>query len=428
MISLDLGQSAPGGVGPDRFVPAAVSWSQILDYAAGADDGDWPFELYAAGVGGAVVRYAALYRVLTLISGTIAQLVCAPGSLRVIDRDGRRVRSDRVVDLLAASPDGGETPASHLIEDTVADYLVRGTAYLAARRGVAGVSRLDRMLSGDRSVYHGHEGGAMLRLRRLDGTTEAVARRDVAVVRWPRLIATDRIEGASPLTALRPALDIGIQGDRYIREWFRSGAKSRLHLDYDPQIARTDKQRNEIRESVDLYTRSRTRQPLVTFGGASNSISDTPQDRAASMLREFQVREIGRVYGVPAPLLGEQVTEWGKGIEQLARLFWRFGARTHLDRLLLPLSHLLLPPGHCLACDHHELIAGDTEALRGLLVALQGDAQRDPIATREELRRLAGLPREDREDEDEPPAAGPPGPPATSPPNRGALPPPPPRP
>ena len=405
MISLGLGpQSAPAETGdgpapagPDRFVPAAVSWSQILDYAAGAGD-DWPFDLYSAGVGGGgtAVRYAALFRVLTLISGTVAQLVCAPGSLRVIDRDGRRVRRfDRVADLLAVSPDGGNTPSSHLIEDAVSDYLIRGTSYIVARRGFMGEKSLERMLSGDHTVYYGREGGAMLRLRRLDGTTEAVARRDVAVVRWPRLIAGDRIEGASPLTAIRPALDIGIQGDRYIREWFRSGAKSRLHLDYDPEIARVSAQRDEIRKSVELYTMSRTRQPLVTFGGTSAAITDTPQDRAASVLREFQVREIGRVYGVPAPLIGEQVTEWGKGIEQLARLYWRFGARTHLDRLLLPLSHLLLPPGHFLACDHHELIAGDTEALKGLLIALQGDSQRDPIATREELRRLAGLPRED---------------------------------
>lgn len=226
VITLNLGpsESAPSAPSGD-LVPAAATWSQILDYAAGTGD-DWPFDLYSAGVGGAVVRYAALFRVLTLISGTIAQLVCAPGSLRVMDRDGRRVRSDRVIDLLTVSPDGGDTPSSHLVEDAVSDYLVRGTSYLLARRGIAGVNRLERMLSGDRSVYHGREGGAMLRLRRLDGTTEAVARRDVAVVRWPRLIATDRIEGASPLTALRPALDIGIQGDRYIREWFRSGAKA----------------------------------------------------------------------------------------------------------------------------------------------------------------------------------------------------------
>ena len=90
---------------------------------------------------------------------------------------------------------------------------------------------------------------------------------------------------------------------------------------------------------------SKSREPLVTFGGKSTKIEDSPQDREARGLREFQVEEIAKVYGVPAPLVGVQVTEWGAGIEQLSKLFWRTGERLHIERFLAPFQNSLLLPG-----------------------------------------------------------------------------------
>ena len=102
-------------------------------------------------------------------------------------------------------------------------------------------------------------------------------------------------------------------------------------------------QRDEVLQWVQKFSKSR--EPLVTFGGKSTKIEDSPQDSEARGLREFQVQEIAKVYGVPAPLLGVDVTEWGQGIEQLAKLFWRFGARQHLERFLAPFQNRLLRPG-----------------------------------------------------------------------------------
>ena len=136
---------------------------------------------------------------------------------------------------------------------------------------------------------------------------------------------------------------------------------------------------------------SKSREPLVTFGGKSTKIEDSPQDSEARGLREFQVQEIAKVYGVPAPLLGVDVTEWGQGIEQLAKLFWRFGARQHLERFLSPFQNRLLRPGDRFHIDTTDILRGDSAAIKEMVMALQGDAQRAPIATREELRRIAGL-------------------------------------
>ena len=408
MTSLGLTASADGESSGGRYVPADTTWSQILDYASGAGDA-WPLDFYRAGVPigrDVAVSYATLNRCVTLIAGTVAQLV-AGGTLRVVDADGRRRTSRqaaRVLELLSGSPDGGTTPASSFIEDVVADYCLDGNALLVPTvSGDGTLRRLRRMSPWDTDVTYAQSGEPIYRLTTVDGplATEYHAARDVVHIRWPRLLRSGRARSTregfalAPVVALRPALDIGLQGDTYIREWFRRGAQSKLHINFD--TPRGEKppvldEREKLAQWVLKY--SRTRAPLVTFDGKSSYLQDTPQDREAKALREFQLQEVGRVFGIPAPLLNVDMTSWGSGIEQLAKLFFRFGLRQHLDRVLAPLQVRLLAPGDRFWVDTSDLLRGDADAIGTLLMALQGDAQHAPIATREELRHLAGLPRD----------------------------------
>ena len=390
------------------YVPADTTWSQILDYASGAGDA-WPLDFYRAGVPisrDVAVSYATLNRCVTLIAGTVAQLV-AGGTLRVVDADGRRQTSrqaERVLELLSGSPDGGTTPASSFIEDLVADYCLDGNALVVPSvSGDGTLRRLRRMSPWDNDVTYARTGEAVYRLTTVDGplATEYHAARDVVHIRWPRLLRYGRTRSTregfalAPVIALRPALDIGLQGDRYIQRWFSSGAQPKLHINVatPPGVAQINtKQRQELVDYVKLAVRSR--EPLVTFDTTSNTIHDTPQDREAKELRQFQVQEIGRVFGVPAPLLNVDITSWGSGIEQLAKLFFRFGLRQHLDRVLAPLQVRLLPPGERFWVDTADLLRGDADAIHKMVMALSGDTQRPALASREELRHLAGLPRD----------------------------------
>ena len=299
----------------------------------------------------------------------------------------------------------------------VADYCLDGNALLVPTvSGDGTVRRLRRMSPWDADVTYARSGESIYRLTTVDGplATEYHAARDVVHIRWPRLLRHGRTRSTrdgfalAPVIALRPALDIGLQGDRYIQRWFSGGAQSKLHISFatPPHAVQLNPaQRKDLIDYVKLAVRSR--EPLVTVDGTSSTIHDTPQDREAKELRQFQVQEIGRAFGVPAPLLNVDMTSWGSGIEQLAKLFFRFGLRQHLDRVLAPLQVRLLAPGDRFWVDTSDLLRGDAEAIQKLLMALQGDAQRAPIASREELRHLAGLPR-DVDGEFAPPAQVPP--------------------
>ena len=225
--------------------PANTTWSQILDYASGS--GGFDFDQTGLPISrNTAVSYATLNRCVTLISGVAASLITG-GKLAIVDPDGRRRRGrreDRILEIFATSCDGGITPAHSFVEDAMADYCLDGN-FLAVPQvsGNGMLSGFRRMSPWDADRIYSTQGEPVYRMTPADGAyaTEWVAARDVIHARWPRLLrhsgGSSTREGfaLSPVVALRAALEIGVQGDdQYIREWFSRGAKSKLHVDFEP--------------------------------------------------------------------------------------------------------------------------------------------------------------------------------------------------
>ena len=394
-----------GGYG-GPLVPAGTTIGQILDYVGGSGD-NWPLDFYSFGLGvsrNSAVTYASLFRTVTLVAGVVSQLI-AGGNLSVVDPDGRRRtgrRVDRVLEMLTWSPDGGDTPAATMIEDALLDYLLDGNALLVPSFDAQGyVTGMRRMLPWDSDITRGRDGGVMYRVTPVDSqgsVTEYHASRDVLHVRWGRTLRYGRSRSTregfaiAPVVAMRPALSIGLHGDRYIQSWFQRGAQAKMHFNYDfPEGTKvpTPEQMTEL--IGEIHRQAASQQPIVTSNAKSATISDTPQDREAGNLRTHQAQEVAAAFGVPAPLVGMMVTEWGEGIEALARMFYKFGAKQHLEHFLRPFQTRLLTPGDRFNVDLTDLLRGNPEETAKLIMALQGDAQRTPVATMAELRRIGGL-------------------------------------
>jgi len=377
----------------------AVTLDRVLDAVAGYGP-VWPDT--AAGrmlTREAALGYPALMRAVTLISSTSAQLI-ACGGLRVHDSSGALVTTRAAAAaraLVEESPDG-VIDGHAWIEDYASDYLIDGNALVAVDRSFDGrplrLSRLDssaaqatRSESEGRVVFEApdDETGELLRLDQ----------RDVVLARWPRLrrrrggYGTSRAAfGPSPVSLLSTAIQIGIAGNGAILEWYQSGqrapfgvsVKNRLQPE---QLAQYQKNFRAI---------SGSRDPLILDDDARfTNLSANEGDRAAQPdLRDFQISDIGRVYGVPGPVLNQQLTSWGSGIDSLAKIFWRFGLAQHVNRLLAPLGHRLLARGQRFRVDPLELLRGDWTSMANLINALREDAQRGQIATTEELRMFVG--------------------------------------
>lgn len=395
------------------LIPSDVTIGQILDYTAGGDT--WPLDFYtlATPTRDTAITYATFHRCVHLIACIIAILVTG-GGLSVVDQQGNRVyprkkgstapvnrRAKWAVDALIHDPDG-ELPALQWVEDTALDYLIDGNYLVwSRRRASADGLQLDRCIPTQAQIHRGRDTGTpMYELHpiRDPGHTEFVSDRNVCHGRWgltgrAGLSRNGRERWARPpLIALRPALKIGLQADQWIASYFatglKGGAKAKVAVGFDGPL--NDDEQRQIAEYIKSSVRSNL--PLALGKNASyTQLKEGPQDADAEKLREFQVRECSRVFGVPPPLAGENVTQWGEGIATLARLFWQYGGEHHISRFMAPFESRLLEPGHRFRYDLMRLLMGDWEAMAKVVMAAGGDMQRRRIGHIEEMRHMFGL-------------------------------------
>lgn len=388
---------------------ASVTINQLLDVLSSGGDGDL-VNLYGVapfGIRNSAVSFPTYFRVITLLSSMIAQVITG-GALRIMDNSGRVVttpRAKRILEIMSYSVDG-ELSAYSWMEDWASDYLIEGNALAeVARSATGGFLGLRHLQVQGADLIVGREGGRAYRAKYLDSARENpfayIGARSVAHARWPRVLRSASTGSglrrfhfaAPPVQLLRTALEIGLAGDRYIREWYMSGGAHRSNIG----IALKERlQPEQVEQFQKLFAASqKTRSPLLMGGGASfSNLSQAAANKDQADLREFQVSDLGRTYGIPGPILNQQVTQWGSGIEQLAKLFWRFGLRQHVERVLVALSFRILPPGQRFGVNDADILRGDAASVAALVTASQGDAQRPETATREERRIWFGLPIE----------------------------------
>ena len=383
-----------------------VTIGQVLDAISGG--GYYPdfmnqYKIGLQDMRNASMSFPAYLRVITLLSGVMSELI-TNGSLRIYDREDNQVKTEqakKILNLFEHTPDG-MTPAQTWVEDWCIDYLVEGNALCEVQRGTRNqVIGLNRLSVWDANTVQATNGDVVYRVRRVGHTLTNeftdVAGMNVMHCRWPRVLRHSASStanrwnfAAAPVRLMRPSLEIGLAGDQYIKEWFEGSNKSSIG------IALKDRQAMKSLPVIieAISEAAKNRKPLVvptdaTFTNLNNNAANNDQDQ----LREFQVSDIGRVYGIPGPLLGQQVTQWGQGIEQLAKLFWKTGLRQHLVRMLSPVQFHLLKPGQRFDVDPTDLLRGDITSVAGLITATRRDAQTDQIATIGEQRNWLGLPR-----------------------------------
>ena len=389
----------------NQLVSSQVTPRQLIEYSQGTGNLD-VFNFYGVGTSGALrnqaIHFAAFLRVVSLLSSAIAQLLTT-GSLRVINDKGEIDTSRSTVNLLGLmqhSPDG-ITPAFSFIEDLALDYLIEGNSLMAVERVLGRVSRLRRLNSYSAWVESTDTGGIIYKATDAYDflQTEYKTYADLEIIhsRWGLVNRTtassQRVRFApAPIVLMRPALAIGQESDKYILDWYKTDSP-RANFGISLQKPLDDAQKEQFYTQFSRAAKSRA--PLLfgegaTFTNLNNNASGNGGGQSAQ--REFQVDEICRIYGVPGPLVNQQVTAWGSGIEELSKLFYRWGLRQHTERLLGAMKLKLLPRNYQFSIDEIDILRGDTTSIAAILTATRGDAQTAEIATTEERRRMVGLP------------------------------------
>lgn len=393
---ITMEQSSLGSVGSLIDYVNATGFDDLLDFYS-----------FGTGIRNMSISYATLYRCISLLSSVAAQQL-TQGNIRIVDNDHKIVKSPQakmIEDKFNSSVDGGRSASFTWFEDWMTEYLLDGNALAKIHKGPNNsFGYLERLISWDAETVDTTSGNDFTyRARRADTVIADYryhGRRSIAHARWPRLI---RLSGGtshrsrfaySPIILMRPAIEIGLRSDQFIKRWYEEGGSHRSQLGVSFQQPLTAQQRAEITKYLGDRKRG-SREPIVMGQGAVfTNLQNNAATQTQAELRKFQVEELGRIYGVPAPILNDNITQWGGGIEALVKMFWRFGARQHIERLLAPLQLAMLPAGQRFMMDDTDILRGDVTAIAALITATTGDAQRMPIVTTEEARRWTGLPIE----------------------------------
>lgn len=334
--------------------------------------------LYAGREG--ALALSSVWRCVNLLSGRIANLIHE--DLTIINEDGTLATdeySKSILKLIKCRPNTYQT-GRQLITDYVTALLLDGNALMRIVRpiresGTRPPLELEQM-DGLDALMHQSIGPA-----REDYTytalpyhtfgkavTTRIDSKDVAHARWPLTggglnSTTGRtVFSPPPAIILRAVMNTSRRADMVVDEYFgddKGGLLNKLAIVYEQPMPQD--QWDLVAQNI--RTAQNTRQPLVLGGKPKiERLNDTPQDAELAKLREYQVAEIARVYGVPTVLLGINITGWGSGIESLTKLYYEFGERLYLKEILTALESKLLPPDSGTRFKIHETDAVKTDA------------------------------------------------------------------
>lgn len=297
---------------------------------------------------GSALGISALYRAVSLISGTLASLPLNSWT----GGDGQRKKVPSVFD----DPDGpdGQTPFEWA-ETLLIHLLLHGrSGALKVKNEAGGLARLPLVhpLSFRVSLPDPDEhpvGGLWFDVSLADGTH---VRTDADGFWYVPGQSLDGRTGASLLSYARGSLATTIAGDRAAAKMFSRGALiSGMATPADEGLDIADdipQIRKELNRSVSGWENAGAI-ALINRRLSFSPWTMTAQQAQFLESRAFQIEEISRWFGVPPHLLAqtEKQTSWGQGVDEQNRGLSRFVLGHWAQRVEQRASRLLARPRWC---------------------------------------------------------------------------------
>lgn len=356
------------------------------------------FELFSLGspnysgvsVGeGSALALSAVYRAVSLISGTVASLPLR--TLRDIG-EGRRDRMRSVFD----NPGGPDGPTSFEWTETVLLHLLlHGNAFLLhvynAAGGLAALAPVHPLCVSVEAPRPGDErqpvGGKWFVVTNDDGSRDT---HDATTMTHVPALCLDGLRGLSPIAVARNSLGTAIAGERAAAKMFSDGALMSGVLTPDEDV-----DPDEALQIKEAFTRNAM--GWENAGGVTvvnrkmkfTAWSMSAEDAQFLQSRQFSVEEIARWFGVPPHMLAQtdKQTSWGTGVQEQNRGLARTVLAPWACRIEQRLSRLL-PSPRFVEFDFAGLERGSPEQEIELLIKQCGG----PFMTVNEVRAIRNLP------------------------------------
>lgn len=209
----------------------------------------------------------------------------------------------------------------------------------------------------------------------------------------------DGFRGMSPLRyALRTTGAVSIATQDFSASFFANSAR--------PDYALTTEQKlspeaiESMRSQIDEQHKGATKafRPMVLHGGLDIKTITMPiEDMQLVAMRQFQIEDIARIYGVPPFMIGhnEKTTSWGSGVESMGIGFVRFTLRQHLNKFETEFNRKLFRTyAKRVEFDTFDLERADMKSMFEAYRVAIGRAGEPGFMTSREVRQRLSMPRD----------------------------------
>lgn len=266
------------------------------------------------------LQNSTVLRCVDLISGAIGAL---PLTMQGVAANGERsaLVNHPLYRLLMYRPNPWQT-AFEFKQLMQLRLLMDGNAYARIVRTGPRVSSLIP-ITGIVNVEQAYDGTLTYRVQiRPNARAEVLGAEDVLHL---RALSLDGIKGISRVEKAADIINTALQAQRAANRIFQQGVMAGGYLSHKSTLSpeSIDRLRSQIEQTSGSENAGKWY--VLEEGMTPHPLESTARDGQLAETRAAQVEEIGRVFGVPRPLLFVDDTSWGSGIEQLAILFVRFG-------------------------------------------------------------------------------------------------------
>lgn len=378
------GASGPGPYGPQAFGQAFESLRdpRLWDFIrAGSET--------ASGIcmtPEQALRNTTVFRCVSLISYAMGMLPLH--LLKGDDFDSDKDTEHPLYELLHAQPNDWQS-AFDFKSHMQLRALVDGNAYARVIRSRGRVIRLvpipDRVtpeLSDDWRVTY-----------RVDGSGVRLQPEDVLHLRG---LSLDALHGMSLVRQAAEAIGLAQRTEEAAARLFKNGMLVGGALSHPGKLG--PEALKNLRTSLEeryAGAENAHRWLVLEEGMKPEKYGDTAADNQHIETRKHQIEEIGRIFGVPRPLLGVDDTSWGSGIEQLGIGFVRYALAPWFTAWEQAIRRTLLTPDerrtHKARFNEGALLRGSMKDQAEFFAKALGSGGHQPWMHVDEVRALSNL-------------------------------------
>lgn len=264
------------------------------------------------------LKNTTVFRCVSLISYTIGML---PMHLYEVGDAREKAQSHPLYDLLLTQPNGWQTAFDFrtLMQSRA---LVQGDAFAYVVKSLGKASALVPLDDGTITVKQNADWTVEYHYQPPRGPKRIFRADEIFHLRG---LSRDGLRGMSLVKQAAEAIGLALQTERAAARLFRNGMLVGGVLKHpgklSPEAYERLKASMEARESAE-----NAHKWLITEEGLeAAAFTQTGKDNQHLETRQHQIEEIGRVFGVPRPLLMVDDTSWGSGIDVLGQFFVRYG-------------------------------------------------------------------------------------------------------